>query len=213
MRKTGLFQIVAVAVVSAIAVGCATTGYQQAERTRKHMASTQDQILIGQQQVADTMRTLDGLTKGTDTDLVTGYKMFTQQLSKLRSVAKRAGQRAIATEQASANYLNNWAETIDTIQNPEIRKQSIARRKQAIADHREVAKSMKAASTAYQPLIADLEDIKTYLKEDLTANGLKAIRSTVDKANRDAKILNQKLSAALSEIGRVSENLSAQAGN
>ena len=48
--------------------------------------------------------------------------------------------------------------------------------------------------TAFKPFMADLQDIKTALGNDLTPAGIDAIKKTVAQANKEAKPLKKSIS-------------------
>ena len=57
-----------------------------------------------------------------------------------------------------------------------------------------------------------LNDIRTAMNMDLNRNGLDAMRPVADQAKADAKVINDRLDAALSELSKAVEALSASGG-
>ena len=59
--------------------------------------------------------------------------------------------------------------------------------------------------------LADLGDIQKVLSTDLTASGVKGLRSTVSSANSNYKNLNRKINSALEEMQEMEKALSTEA--
>jgi len=63
----------------------------------------------------------------------------------------------------------------------------------------------------FKPFLADLNDIQKVLSTDLTAKGVKGLRSTVSSANSNYKSLNRTINSALEEMKDMEKELSPEA--
>ena len=75
-----------------------------------------------------------------------------------------------------------------------------------------VQKEMEAAGKVFDPFMKKLNDIRTAMNMDLNRNGLTAMRPIAEQAKADAKMINTRLDAAISELSKAVKSLSASGG-
>ena len=193
-------------------VGCTTTGYQQAGKTANSMASTRDELLHTRQQIARTVGSLDKLVNDPGEDLRPEYIEFEKDIKTTKSFAKRVQSRANWMQKQGASYFAGWADEISSISNPDLQAQSDWRRKESIISWSNINLAMQEAADAYEPLLADLEDLQSALKQDLTAAGLEAVSGQVSATKRDAQALQKKINSVIMEIQRVTQEIAPTPG-
>jgi len=74
-----------------------------------------------------------------------------------------------------------------------------------------VTDEFKEAAEKFKPFQADLSDIQKVLSTDLTAKGVKGLRSTVSSANWNYKNINRTINSALEEMKEMEKSLSPEA--
>lgn len=212
MNSPQLTRLVLVISAAGILAGCATTGYQRAERAKTSMHSTRQQALGAKFQVTRTMNALQGVVGATESDLRPGYRKLVIELKFLEKAAARARWRAKAMRKHSASYFNGWAKEIESMLSEGIRTQSAQRRTQSIVSYRQIERAMQEVEAAYTPLLADMRDIQSHLKQDLTASGIAAVRGNAATARKDAAALQGRINALVAEIDRVASELMPRPG-
>lgn len=187
-----------------LAVGCATTGYQRAEKTVKSMQSMKAELAAGRDLVADTMSTLDELYTAQAADLRPLYEQFGKQLKMVEQQAELARKRADALQKNRDAYIGAWADELGQIGSPEIRTLSKERRAETIDNFGAIQSAATVAREAYTALLADLRSIHQLLGQDLTAQGVQASSPQFEQARADARILQQRIGELIQELDRVS---------
>jgi len=204
--------IILVGVVAALAAGCATTGYKRANKAASSMIATRVELQAGRQQVTRTLNALNTLVVAQAGDLRPKCQVFDREVAQLRKNGENARRRANAMRRSTAVYFEEWGKEIEAIRNAEIRRESVKRRSETMRSYQPIEAAARDATAAYEPLLADLRDIQSHLKQDLTARGIAGIRGFVAKATQDAAALQQKIDAVVTVLDRVASEINAQAG-
>lgn len=190
---------------AALLAGCATKGYNQADRTAATLQTAAQRVDQGTGQLSATLTALTNLANNPGGDLKTQFATFDQNLRQLASVTKDISAKAAAMQKRGAAYFQTWDEELAKIQNEDIRQRSAQRRSEVMAQFEGVKTSYIAARDALGPLVSELNDIRTALSADLTAQGLAAIQGSVSKAQSDGTTAGD----ALTRLGADFRNLGA----
>jgi hypothetical protein len=180
-------------VIALLAAGCATHGYTKANSTSAYLLSTSDRILKGVSQIDGATASLTELVEKPDADLTAQFKKFSAAVSGLESVAKDVAARATRIQQLGAAHFQQWDEQLAKIQNEDIRNDSAARKAAVMKQFNEVKASYDETRAAFNPLLADMRDIRTAISTDLTPAGVEAIRKSMTKVNDQGARLRQSL--------------------
>lgn len=195
-----------------MAAGCATTGYQRAEKTVKSIEATRAELAAGQDLIAETLVALDQLYGAGGGDLRPLHAQLGRHIRMLEQQAVAARRRAEAYRQNANAYVGAWADELAQIANPEIRDVSKARRGETIRNFGAIENAAAKAREAYQPLLEDLRGIHQFLGQDLTARGVSASAGQVAEARKEAAALQQRIDDLIAELDRVSREMTPSTG-
>jgi DNA-binding XRE family transcriptional regulator len=204
MRKQILFTIGLTTLLA-----CATQASQEQLATsmkevRLEAGQTRDQL-------ATTLGALTRLTKQEKGDLRPAYEAFTAEVAKTEKAAAATGTRVVWMQGDGMKCFEDWQTTISSINNESLRKKSQKRLDAVKKSYGKVTAEFKEATEKFKPFLADLNDIQKVLSTDLTASGVKGLRSTVSSANSDYKQLNRNINSALEEMKEMEKSLSSEA--
>jgi hypothetical protein len=191
--------------------GCATTGYQRANKAGTSIAALRQELVFGRQQVTRTLNALNSLVASEMGDLVPKFKAFGREVAQLNKSGNAASRRAATMRSKTAAYFEQWGKEIETIGNPQVRAESAKRRSETMRSYQQIEGPARDAAAAYNPLLRDLRDIQSHLKQDLTARGIAGVRGFVSTATQDAAVLQQKIDAVVGELDRIASELNTQA--
>jgi hypothetical protein len=198
--------LIAIAI-AALAVGCASSGYNKADSTASYLTAAADKLDAGGVQITAATAALKDMVENPSGDMKLQLKNYNTAVGKLDSLAKSAGSSATKMQQMGAAYFQKWDEQLSQIQNEEIRNQS-AERKAAMVKQFEATKaSYDAARAAYNPFVANLRDIKTAISTDLTPAGVQAISKSMDKVNSQAAEVQKTMSELAAQFRTLSKAL------
>ena len=163
------------------------------------------------QQLRATLSSLNELTKQSKGDLRPAYNAFCSEAAKTGDAASLTAKRVQWMGGEGRKYFSEWQNTVNTIANESLRKKAQKRLTSVQKSYDDVENSLKVASDKFKPYLSDLNDIKTALATDVTAGGVKAVRSTVSTANWDYQFVERAINSAMKEMGKMEKALTSQA--
>jgi len=163
------------------------------------------------EQLKATLDAINALTKQTKGDLRPAYTTYCAEVVKTGSAAELTRTRVIWMGGDGRKYFQDWQATVEGISNESLRKKAQKRLDNVRASYDKVETSLQAAGDKFKPFLSDLADIQKSLAADITAGGVKAIRSTVKSANWNHQFVNRSVNTALDEMTKMEKSLSAEA--
>jgi hypothetical protein len=162
-------------------------------------------------QLQNTLDAINALTKQKEGDLRPAYDNYCAQVAKTEEAAGWTKTRLLWMAGDGRKYFQNWQTTVTGIANPSLRKKAQKRLDTVEASFDKVEASLKEAGEKFKPFLSDLSDIQAALSTDVTAGGVKAIKSTVSSANWNYKSVDKSMKSALKEMDKMEQALSSQA--
>ncbi len=164
-------------VVSMLSVGCSTT------------ASLPPNIAMGLEglrtegvslrgQVEKTVGALNELMSKPQADLSTQYQSYTHELGILEDKLGQAREQRAATETVVREQFMAWDENLKKLKNEQTRASAAERRTATDATYSAIQQKIAELKKEWSPFITDLQDIRQYLKSDLSKEGLEAMKPT-----------------------------------
>ncbi len=163
------------------------------------------------EQLKATVSALNALTSQKKGDLRPAYDAFCAEVAKTESAATTTAARVRWMDGDGKEYFKDWQSTITSIANESLRKKSQKRLETVRAGFDEVKTELKQASEKFKPFLSDLSDIQKTLAADVTAAGVKGVRSTVRSANTDHESVHDAINSALKEMDKLVKQLSREA--
>ena len=162
------------------------------------------------EQLKATLDTLTTLTKQKEGDLRPAFKAFTAEVPKTEAAAAWTRTRAQWMSGDGMKDFVDWQKTIDGIAKESLKKKGQKRLDAAKKSYAQVEASLKSAGEKFQPFLSDLADIQKILSSDLTAAGIKNVKSTVSDANWRYKTVDSTIKDALKEMEKMEKSLSSE---
>jgi hypothetical protein len=188
----------------------ATQAYSQ-EQLAKSVQETRAETVKTSMQLATTLGALNALTQKSEGDLRPTYNTFAAEVTNTVSAAAITAARVKWMDGDGQQYFKEWQDTITTIANESLRKKSQKRLEAVRADFDEVKKELKEASAKFKPFLSDLSDIQKIVAMDVTAGGVKSVRSSVKSANWNHKSVDRAINSAIKEMDKMAKALSPEA--
>jgi uncharacterized coiled-coil DUF342 family protein len=94
-------------------------------------------------------------------------------------------------------YFASWTESLQQIENPDLRKRSQDRMAETRGHFDGVLSAVADARAQYEPFVKNLKDQWTYLGHDLNAEGIKSLKPDADKLNAQAVELFKKIDSGM----------------
>lgn len=192
-------------LLASVLVGCASTPPSQ--RAVASLESTRAELVHGNAQIDAVLETLNAL-EAKPADLKPVYRDLVRQVDQLEGQAQRVGNRVRDMRVRASAYRTQWESSNQTISNPELRA-SAAERAETVRDrYDEIDTRAQEVRAAYEPFITELNDLKTFLYNDLTYAGVSAAQPVFDGARDRATELKERVNVLLQELDEAYTRLS-----
>ena len=163
------------------------------------------------EQLKATLGALNELTAQKKGDLRPAYNAFCAEIPKTEAAASQTRTRVQWMAGDGRKYFQDWQKTINSISNESMRKKGQKRMDTVKKSYDKVEASLVQAAEKFRPFLSDLTDIQKFLATDVTAGGVKAIKSTVSSANSNLEYVDKAAKAALKEMDKMQKALSSEA--
>jgi len=162
-------------------------------------------------QLKSTLGAITELTKQKTGDLRPAYNNYCEEVKKTETAAGWTRTRIQWMAGDGRKYFLDWQKTIDGIANESLRKKAQKRMDAVRKDYDKVEASLGQAGEKFRPFLSDLSDIQKALATDVTAGGVKAIKSTVSSANWNLQYVDRAVKSALKSMDKMQKALSSEA--
>ena len=162
-------------------------------------------------QLKATLGAINGLTAQKSGDLRPAYDTYCSEVTKTEAAAGWTRTRIQWLAGDGRKYFEDWQNTISGIANESLRKKAQKRMDTVRKDYDKVEASLAQAGEKFRPFLSDLVDIQKALATDVTAGGVKAIKSTVSSANWNLKSVDKAIKSALKDMDKMEKALSSEA--
>jgi septal ring factor EnvC (AmiA/AmiB activator) len=162
-------------------------------------------------QLKATLSALNALTAQKKGDLRPAYNTFCAEIPKTEAAAGQTRTRIQWMAGDGRQYFKDWQTTINGIANESLKKKAQKRLDAVRKSYDKVEASLVQAGEKFRPFLSDLTDIQKFLATDVTAGGVKAIKSTVKSANWNHQYVDDAVNAALKEMNKMEKALSSEA--
>lgn len=162
-------------------------------------------------QLKTTLTALNALTDQKKGDLRPAYTAYCAEVSKTEAAAKVTRSRVDWMAGDGRKYFQDWQATVSGIANESLRKKAQKRLDSVQKSYDKIEESLKVAGDKFKPFLSDLSDIEKTLATDVTAGGVKAIKSTVSSANWNHQYVDKAIKSALKEMDKMAKSLSSEA--
>ena len=197
----------ALSTLAGLLVGCATTGYRQAERSTASMQATRTMITEARREVAVAMSALNQIAGRSEGDLMSLVNEYAESLAALQSDRARIRSQIQTMRSRSEGYLDAWAEEAGALSSPAAREISAARQAETVRQYEALTAAMEASREAVEPLMANLEDIERMLKQDMTWAGAASVKALVKEASAQSREVQLRTGEVLKHLDQVAAAL------
>jgi hypothetical protein len=199
-----------IALSLCVLTACQTPGYKKAESATAGMVQLRQELLASKQQIDITLGALNRLVGQPTLDLRQPFNEYRRQVSAMRSQGQRTGSRADSMWASGQSYLDAWDRELASMGSASMRQRSEQRRVEIIREYQMLARMMVATRDAFQPFLADLDDIERGLSSDLTRAGLQTVAPLAEKAAQDGDYVKRRIDQVLGQLDKVGRSLAQQ---
>ena len=190
-----------------LALGCRSTYYSVWEKFGKHkrdlLRDNVEQVRDDQQAAAEQFK--DALTRLKE---ITGFQggNLEKIYNRLNDDYKRSEEKATAVkdrirkvETVAADLFKEWEQESASIQSPNLRASSRGKLTETKRKYESLHQSMLRAERSMQPVLTQFRDQVLYLKHNLNAQAIGALKGEVGSIEGDVSALLTEMNRAIAE--------------
>ena len=147
---------------------------ETAENTVKQATGVREEI-------QKTMDSYNAMFKSSDTEVRDAYKNVEKGIERTEKKREEAKKNVDLMKAEGDAYFASWKQSLQQIQDPDLRKKSEDRMGETRKHFDGVLSSVTDARAAYDPFLKSLRDQWTYLGHDLNASGLASLKPDAEK--------------------------------
>ena len=215
MQKTlGVLTLIAVAGAATLFTGCSSlggssSGYKQADKTGASIAEFRTEIINGKQAIDATMKSLGDIATSAETDPRKAFEQFSKDVANLESTAAKIRKRSQSMQERGQAYFAQWQTELGLVSNPEIRKLAEERKAKLQETFDSIKKTTEPLKEQFDPWMANLKDLQTYLRNDLTVAGVDAAKKTFKQAHSEGADIQKAMNDLVAELNTIGATLTA----
>jgi hypothetical protein len=166
-------------------------------------ASLRQELNASKEQIDRTLASLNELAEPGQADLKGAYKRYSENVDLLDRQAQRARMDADSMRQARAQYFSQWQATMAETDNPTLRQAAADRRARLRAGEERIVTAAGDLKESYDPFMRDLQDVRKFLADDLSADRASILGPLAKKSNQSGATVKHKIDALIAEVDAV----------
>jgi hypothetical protein len=187
--------------------GCATTGMDRSVKTSSSIKEVDIEIRKMNVQIDVTAASLEALLRSDKSDLKKPFNKYADELEKLEHEGKKVSKRLDEMKTHSKEYFAEWEKQGDKFTNAEIRNLSDQRRSRLAETYAQVPAAGLGIKGAYNEYLTELKEIRKYLSNDLTPQGIEGITPIANKSFLNLNALKESLKPVLLALDEINAEL------
>jgi membrane-bound lytic murein transglycosylase len=160
------------------------------------------ELATSKAQIQTTTEALNKLQKSSPADAQANYNAFTEQYLKLKAQSEQVATRAEDLKTRASAYFTTWDKQA-SVDNPELRKGAVQQKAEARRTYDSIVNEMELTRIAFKPYMANLADVGSYLRGNVSPATLNSISELVAKTNAQGKEVDTHLAAILSGVDKI----------
>lgn len=198
-------------VVIGLAALLVTTTQGSQEQLAESIKDAHAETTRTAEQLKATLDALNALTRQKTGDLRPAYATYCSEVARTEAAAVWTRTRVQWMGSDGRKYFQTWQGTVNAIANESLQKKAQKRLNAVRVSYDKVETALRLAGEKFKPFLSDLGDIQKALAADVTAGGVKAIKSTVGSANWNVQFVEKAVRSALKDMDKMKSSLSSEA--
>ena len=201
-------------VIAALGLGaCAKDQMDRKQATEDKARNVSGDVWATQNQIDATMVAMNNLLSADGSQLHQAFERYSSEVDRMKKQAAVVNEDGNYLNKQSENYLTNWQQQTNDIQNTDLRDNSEQGRKTVRDRFTSAQDSYDRARSSMDRLMRNFEDVRTALRNDLTTRGVQAVAQTdvVDTAETNANEVKSNLREVQTQSTALAEALSSSA--
>ena len=173
------------------------------DRVKDAKKSQQD----AQKEFSSALEEMQALLNYSDGNLEKAYSRAKDEYESAQSAADNVSNRINKVEDVAEALFDVWQNEISEISKANLRRNSEAKLKETRRAYEQLIKSMRRAESKMPPILTAMKDNMLYLKHNLNAQAIGAIKSEFASLQTDISALIKEMNTSINESSKFIEAL------
>ncbi|MBR9907334.1 MAG: DUF2959 domain-containing protein [Gammaproteobacteria bacterium] len=195
------------AAATLLLAGCQSAYYGAMEKVGVHkrdilvdrVDDARDAQTDAQQEFKSALQRLDELLKFDGGELEERYNALNDDYESSKSAAERVRDRIEAIDDVAQALFDEWQDELELYSNDSMRRESERSLRDTERRYNSLLRSMERAAATMDPVLAKLQDNVLFLKHNLNASAVDAIRGEYSSLQTDIQALIREMETAINE--------------
>ena len=195
--------------------GCASTYYDTMEKVGYHkrdilvdrVESARDAQGEAQDQFRSALDQFASVIELEHTDLKSAYERLNGEFEASEAAAQEVSSRIDKIESVADALFDEWQEELELYQNQNLKAASTRKLKATQRHYGEMLNSMRQAEQSMQPVLSSFRDNILFLKHNLNAQAIGALRGEFTNLRSDIGHLINRMNQSIEESNRFIQRL------
>jgi SMC interacting uncharacterized protein involved in chromosome segregation len=185
-------------------------GYHKRDILVDRVEEVKDAQEDAKEQFASALDQYQKLIRIEDQDLLDRYNALNDEFEDSKASAEKVSERIDSVEAVSEALFEEWEEELSLYSNANLKKQSAYKLASTKKKYGQLIKSMRRAESRMQPVLGALQDQVLYLKHNLNARAIDALKGDLKTIETDVARLIREMEKSIAEseafIAELSDN-------
>jgi len=208
------FRTLALAAALTVLSGCQSAYYATMEKVGiekreilvDRVDAARDAQQETQQQFRDALEQFRSVVSVEGGELADLYERLRDEYDDSVDAADDLGSRIDKVESVALALFDEWEEELDQYKNQNLRWQSAKQLRDTRTRYKSLIRSMRKAEKRMQPVLATLNDNVLYLKHNLNARAVGALKGELRSVQQQVDLLIRDMERSISESDRFIQN-------
>ena len=184
-----------------------TQGLKETDKFVKAGGNTSEAVATAKLQTQKTLDAYNALVTQPSKNMKGDYKKLMKSMDSMNDQVAEARQKVEQMQQAGDTYFMGRAESIKTIQDPQLQDRAKQRLADSQKDFGGMLDSLREGAKALEPFRKELADQITYLGSDLTPSAMASLKPNAEQFNARGSELFAKTDKAIASANAYFQSL------
>jgi chromosome segregation ATPase len=183
-------------------------GYHKRDIMLDRVQDAKESQQDAQKQFSSALEELQSLLQIDGNNLEASYNKAKDEYESAQTAADEVSNRIERVEDVADALFEEWQDEIDEISKASLRNNSLNKLKETQRLYARLIKSMRRAEAKMPPILTSMKDNMLYLKHNLNAQAIGAIRGEFDSLQTDISVLLKAMNKSIEDSNRFIASMS-----
>lgn len=196
--------------VSMLISGCQSAYYSAMESVGVHkrdilvdrVEETKEAQQASQEEFQSALERLSSLINFDGGELQTAYEQLNDDYESSKQAAEQVTKRINSVEDVATALFDEWEEELNQYANANLKRESAKKLSATKRQFEQLLKSMRRSESKMAPVLTALNDNVLYLKHNLNAQAISAIKGEFSNLKRDIQTLMSEMNRSIAESNK-----------